>query len=456
MSHRGRSAGGILCSATIASLGILGLASCGDSVVQLGEGDVVRLRISPDSAELGIGRTMRIRALPLDGTGALITTQRVEWTSVDPTVATVDENGFATGVGSGTAEITATVSSFEAVAELTVALPPALALAEQTLSFATVDGAIEPASASVSVTNEGDFDLVGLTVDSVVYEAGATGWLTATLEGATAPTALVVEVVPFAVADLGEYEADIWIAGFDADDSPATVHVTLDFTEPVTAGIPASIEIESGDGQEAIVGAIAPAAPTVVVRDAHGDPVSSVTVEFAASGGGSVGAGTTLTNAGGLASTIWTMSDEGVAMSDDGTFANELTATVQGTSLEVSFTGSGIYSFEAHVDPLWAQEGCTGCHGLASGLTLSGTAAANYTEIYNVVPVCDGGLGGQYRVVSPAGGTAASEDFSILMRFADPGLSTIGGCAGAADAMTMDASAVQILRAWVRNGAPFN
>jgi hypothetical protein len=266
----------------------------------------------------------------------------------------------------------------------------------------------------------------------------------------------VVEVVPFAVADLGEYEADIWIAGFDADDSPSAVHVTLDFSEPVTTGIPASIEIESGDFQEAIVGAIAPAAPTVLVLDEHGDPVSSVTVEFAASGGGSVGAGTTLTNASGLAATIWTMSDDGVAMSDDGTFANELTATVQGTSLEVSFTGSGIYSYRTHVDPLWAQGGCTGCHGGASGLFLDGnTPEANYTELYNVVPVCDGGLGAAYRVVSPAGGTAASEDFSILMRFVDSGLPAIGNCAPPPP-MTMVESAVQIIRAWIRNGAPVN
>ena len=456
MFHRGRSAGRFLWSATVTSLVIVGLASCGESVVQLGESDVVELRISPDSGELGIGRTMRIRALPLDESGALLTAQRVEWRSDDPTVATVDEGGLATGVGPGVAEITATIGSFEAVAELTVALPPALALSESTLAFTTVDGAIEPASAPVAVTNAGDFDLVGLAVDSVVYGAGATGWLNATLQASAAPTSLVVEVISFAVTELGTYEADIWISGSDADDSPAMVHVTLDFTEPVTVGIPASIEIDSGDGQEAVVGMITPTAPTVLVLDEHGDPVSSVTVEFAASGGGSVGAGTTLTNASGLASTIWRMSAEGVAMGDDGTFANELTATVQGTSLEVTFTGTGVYSFEEHVDPLWTQQGCAGCHGGFSGLFLNGTPAANYTELYNVVPVCDGGLGGSYRLVSPAGGTEASEDFSILMRFVDAGLATIGGCADSAPAMIMDDAAVQIIRAWIRNGAPFN
>lgn len=455
MFHRARSAGRIVFSATVASLGILGLASCGESVVQLGDQNVVALRVSPDSAELGIGRTMRIRAFPLDETGALLSTRTVEWSSNDAAVATVDESGVVTGVGSGNAEITATIASFVAVAELTVALPPALALAETSVSFSTVGGAVEPESAPIAITNEGDFDLVGLAVDSVVYGAGASGWLTTTLQSGAAPTDLVIEVLPFAIADLGTYEADIWLSGSDADNSPATVHVTYDFTEAVTVGVPATIEIQAGEGQEGIIGAITPTAPTVIVRDAHGDPVSSVTVEFVASGGGSVGASTTLTNASGLASTVWRMGAE-AAVSTDGTFANGLTATVQGTALQASFSGEGIYSFETHVNPLWAQQGCTGCHGNFSGLTLSGTSAANYTELFNVVPVCDAGLDAAYRRVSPAGGTAASEDLSILMRFVDAGLATIGTCADFAPAMIMDDPAVQIIRAWVRNGAPFN
>ncbi len=63
-----------------------------------------------------------------------------------------------------------------------------------------------------------------------------------------------------------------------------------------------------GDQQSGVVGEALPVDPTVEVRDADGDPVVGVSVEFeVTAGGGSVSSGTTTTNSQGRASTSWTL-----------------------------------------------------------------------------------------------------------------------------------------------------
>ena len=860
------STGSVLRAAGVALLALAAMTSCAETVTQLGDGDIVELRLTPDSAELGVGRTLRVRAVPLDETGALLTNRTVSWQSSNASVATVDEDGLVTAVSAGTADIVATAASLQARAAVTVRIPPILTLSDDAVAFTTTAGGADPDPDSVQVTNTGEIELVGLAIDSVVYTAG-TGWLAPELGSAMAPATLRLQVMATGLTTAGTYTAVVWLSGVDADNSPAAVQVTLD----VTAGAPATLAISAGDGQSAAAGSSVPVAPAVLVTDAfdnpvagvevafavgdgggsltgavatsdasgvatvgswtlgttagentltasvgaldavefsatgvpgaatrlevndgdgqsavagaavavapsvvalddfdngvpgvsvtfevtqgdgsvgsatqttdsdgvarvgswtlgtsagantlralassipdsvfisatglsgtavaiqleagdaqtdtvaatlaapyqvkvvdvngngvagipvswavtggggsvggasmtdadgiasttrvlgttagnqsatgavggltgspvaftatalpgapavveevvgdgqtatvatqvsvapsvrvedqfdnpiaghsvtfavtggggsvmpasavqtgadgiaavtswtlgttagignntlqatatgagltgnpasftatatadapasievvsgngqtavtgvnvanpptarvldqYDNPVPSVTVAFSASGGGSAGSPTGMTSATGMASSAWTVSTTGATMGTDGTFANTLTATVQGTAISTAFDGLAIYSYQTHVDPIFgpAAEGCSGCHGGVSGLELGGTAAQNYAELVNVVPVCgEGGLATQYRVVSPAGGLDASEDFSILMRFIDPSLSAIGLCADSKPAMAMEAQYIQIIRAWIRNGAPFN
>jgi hypothetical protein len=146
----------------------------------------------------------------------------------------------------------------------------------------------------------------------------------------------------------------------------------------------------------------------------------------------------------------------GAPVASDGTFQNTLTATVQGTAFSTAFTGFAIYSYEQDVDPLWAPS-CTGCHGTASGLTLSGTSNANYAELVTEPLVCDVTLPAGYRRVSTGGGVDAADDLSILMRMVDPALGLIGTCdTRMPNASGMSPAAIAIIRAWIRNGAPDN
>jgi adhesin/invasin len=106
------------------------------------------------------------------------------------------------------------------------------------------------------------------------------------------------------------------------------------FTATASAGAPASVTALSATTQTTPVGALVTSVPSVVVRDAVGNPASGVTVTFAlTSGGGQITGGTQTTNAQGVATIgSWRVS------SNPGT--NTVTATVSGLT-PVTFTANG-------------------------------------------------------------------------------------------------------------------
>ena len=106
------------------------------------------------------------------------------------------------------------------------------------------------------------------------------------------------------------------------------------FTATANAGAPAALTALSATTQTTAVGALVSSVPSVVVRDAVGNPVSGVTVTFAVtSGGGQISGGTQTTNAQGVATVgSWRVG------SNPG--PNTLTATVSGLT-PVTFTANG-------------------------------------------------------------------------------------------------------------------
>ncbi|MCX5761832.1 MAG: Ig-like domain-containing protein [Gemmatimonadetes bacterium] len=109
------------------------------------------------------------------------------------------------------------------------------------------------------------------------------------------------------------------------------------FTATGTAGAATQIAINAGDGQSVIAGAAVSTAPSVIVKDANGNPKSGASVTFAvASGGGSITGVTATTNASGIATVgSWTL---GVTAG-----ANTLTATsgvLSGSPVTISATAT--------------------------------------------------------------------------------------------------------------------
>jgi adhesin/invasin len=84
--------------------------------------------------------------------------------------------------------------------------------------------------------------------------------------------------------------------------SPVTFHATG------TVGSATTIALSAGDGQPATVGTRVATDPTVLVTDAHGNPVQGASVTFAVvSGGGSTTAASATTDASGIATVGWTL-----------------------------------------------------------------------------------------------------------------------------------------------------
>ena len=102
-------------------------------------------------------------------------------------------------------------------------------------------------------------------------------------------------------------------------------------TEP-KVGPPAALAMRAGDFQNGIVGSALPTALAVAVTDANGAGVPGISVNWVVtSGGGTVSAAQTLTDASGMASTTWTLGRV--------PGANVVTAGVPGLN-PVSFTAS--------------------------------------------------------------------------------------------------------------------
>ncbi len=78
---------------------------------------------------------------------------------------------------------------------------------------------------------------------------------------------------------------------------------------PVATGAVAQIQVAEGDGQEAAAGSPVAIAPTVVVRDADGNPIAGAGVRFTVTGGGgTVSPATVITGADGRAAVAaWTL-----------------------------------------------------------------------------------------------------------------------------------------------------
>jgi adhesin/invasin len=310
-------------------LGGVGLAlACVETVTQVDPADVVELLVNADSVRIGVGRSFELHALTLDDEGGLLVGQSVEWTSSNAAVVTVDAAGLLSGVSAGTASVVASFGELRDTTFVSVVPPPVLVVSADSVAFSVTAGGSPSAPDTVDVTNGGVLDLV-VAVDSIVYALGASDWVTAQLSSASAPASLVISATG-GVTTAGTYTATVWLSGFQAEDSPASVQVTL----RVIAAAPFTMTLNDGNNQTRPAGSAVTVAPSVRVADQFGNPSTSASVTFAVtSGGGSVTGSPATADGTGIARVgSWTL----------GTVAgpNALTATL-GSLAPVVFTATG-------------------------------------------------------------------------------------------------------------------
>ncbi|MBA3340629.1 MAG: hypothetical protein H0T48_02210 [Gemmatimonadaceae bacterium] len=176
------------------------------------------------------------------------------------------------------------------------------------------------------------------------------------------------------------------------------------FTATSTAGAAASLARNAGDNQTGAAGSVVAIPPSVLVKDANGNPKSDVSVTFAVvSGGGSITGATAVTNAAGVAIVgSWTLGNSpGV---------NSLSATVTGLP-SVTFIAGASSNF------------CTVRSTHTFGTSSSGTISSNDCQF------SDGSFVDFYTTSVPQAGAylfRESAVFDTYLLLAMPDGTTIG------------------------------
>ena len=308
---------------------------------------VTSVRVTPDSADLPIGAAARLRAFPLDNSGAFRPVDAVTWTTSDAQVVAVNDTGGITGMAAGTATITATAGGIQGSARVRVGQTPIITLEKDSVRFDAQAGLGSPPPGAVGITNGGGLTLAGLTVGAIEYGAGASSWLVASLDTSVAPAILTLQAATGAITQAGTYSATIPIVAAGASNSPDILTAVL----VMVPGPPATYQISAfaGNNQLVLAGARAPVAPTVLITDEFANPIAGLPVTFlVVAGGGTITGPTVSTDTDGHAAVgSWTVAANG-SVPADGKYVNQLQASAPSAGA-LTFVAFGYFSYTANV-----------------------------------------------------------------------------------------------------------
>ncbi|HEX9106704.1 MAG TPA: Ig-like domain-containing protein, partial [Longimicrobiales bacterium] len=189
---------------------------------------VAAVSLTPASATLLPGDSVRLTATTVDAAGAILSGRLVTWSSGNAAVATVDTTGLVRGVASGSTTITATSEGKSGTAAIQVVQPLVAVGATSALIPVSLGGAA--AGRSIAVTNGGTGMLTGLT-SSVAYSGMYSGWLSASLGSTTAPTTLTLTAASGALGT-GTYSATVTVASSVRGAGSGTIAVQMIVQNP--------------------------------------------------------------------------------------------------------------------------------------------------------------------------------------------------------------------------------
>lgn len=275
---------------------------------------VASVAIEPDSVSFAaLGATRALVAVARDARGNVVADARCAWTSSDPAVASVDTAGMVTAVGGGSAAVTAACGGVAASVPVRVsqrvvrlelrddgaALDAIGAEQQWTVVGFDANGQVVP---GLSATWRSSDSTVARVDDSgrVVAVGSGTATITATVDGVSVSRVVTVRQAP---------------------------------DELVVAG---------GNGQSGAAGAVLPQPVKVRVTDAGGRGVAGAEVAWTiASGGGSVSASRSATDASGIAEVDWTLGSAAGANTLVASVAGLTPVTFTATATATDTTGTG-------------------------------------------------------------------------------------------------------------------
>jgi hypothetical protein len=226
----------------VVSAGVTGTASSPVVATYVGPGqNILSIAIAPKTATIKPGDSLVFTSLALDSTEATIVGMPLLFDSRNTDVVTVDAAGVAKGVAIGTAYVVLTSGARAAVKDsalvtVSTTAPPAIGLSAAAATFSDTLLASDPVAEVLNVTNAGGGVLSGLSVGTIAYGAGATGWLAATLAATAAPTTLTLAAAKGSLA-AGTYTATVPVQSAGVGNSPQSVSVSLTVVPAPTLGL---------------------------------------------------------------------------------------------------------------------------------------------------------------------------------------------------------------------------
>ena len=148
---------------------------------------VARIAIAPSHPTVVVGQETQLSATPQDSAGNALTGVAITWSSADPTTATIDQTGTASGKKAGVVTITATSGTVSASTSLTVQAASANAVSLSPQSSSLIVG--QTLTVTAVVTDASGSPLPNATV---VFSSGASGVATVSSTGALAATVTAV------------------------------------------------------------------------------------------------------------------------------------------------------------------------------------------------------------------------------------------------------------------------
>jgi len=146
---------------------------------------VTTVTVTPPSASVGVGGNTTLQATVKDQNGTVMSGQAITWSTSDAAVATVNSSGVVTGVGAGSATITATCAGKSGTSAITVtaAPPPPPVVTTVTVS---------PPSASIVAGNTTTLQATVKDANGNVMTGQSIAWSTSNANVATVSSTGVV------------------------------------------------------------------------------------------------------------------------------------------------------------------------------------------------------------------------------------------------------------------------
>jgi hypothetical protein len=156
--------------AALVLLGLVGWLGCGEETVEPELLPVVEVSVTPAGTSLsGVGATTTFDAVALDANGDTIAGSEITWSSLNPSVATMQESGTATAVASGQVTIAAEADGETGYALLTVSVPDVDPIASWTVE-------VPPAIPLYHVWGTSPTDVYAVGEDGAILHYDGTDW----------------------------------------------------------------------------------------------------------------------------------------------------------------------------------------------------------------------------------------------------------------------------------------